>query len=782
MQQSQREVCWGIAVIAATLAAVPVMGDATPTVRWWDGTKAPAPRGKLLSDNESYWGERVPTGVSYVYETQPDAQADIWRTDATKFGRRLLNGHGMRTPVPARTEKGPNAASDPYSRVGVTSGPLVVVFDFHRICTFNELDLFSESPRLSIEVEARSSEQEPWRSVAQRTEDRPDWAVRRLMLAPATQARYLRIRVAATEGVTYLNQVLAWGNAEVDPAPPPDAYRPLAETRQIQAVSTVSIPGIEGTALSDTEFGSWQSELGDKADTPAVWTALSTWDVLTNEPILPEPNELASGVELTMARNETEPRALGLVNTNWSEPRTLTLTLSPFHREGEDAPQAAVRGSVRAGGAIASRNYGVGIGPLFAAQDLLDQHLMRSYLTNGYGIARFPELVLSKAGAAVIWLEVETTGAEPGVYEATLSAGDGVALPVRVTVLEVTLPEERPFVHSWSSTTAMFPFEPTDRLEREVAYKQALGISVWKGLPEPGTVNALARERGHAVFYDHVVPHKYVDGGWSRRMQASSLVPEDAQAIGQYVRDFAGRAEALRLGYDDWFGELWDEPGARNAELFGALARLVRKADPRVRIYCNPCFWGGGGVAEDAVVYEALKDWYREVVDVSVPLTLLLKHEQSYALFDSERTVNAFYQVVSQHAKSERARHVQYYRKQPWEALVRGWDGWGYYSYHRPRGSAWDDLDRDLRNNEDTADYQVVYPGPRGPIPTRQSEAMRQGFEDYRLVRLLQSQGQSAAVEQLFADYKANADLDTLHERALRLAAEGQRQTQATSR
>ena len=27
-------------------------------------------------------------------------------------------------------------------------------------------------------------------------------------------------------------------------------------------------------------------------------------------------------------------------------------------------------------------------------------------------------------------------------------------------------------------------------------------------------------------------------------------------------------------------------------------------------------------------------------------------------------------------------------------------------------------------------DYQMVYPGPRGPIPTRQSEALREGYED----------------------------------------------------
>ena len=61
---------------------------------WWDGSRDEehAPPGKLLSDNEGYWGDTILTGVDYAYETEPTNPADIWRDDPERFGRRLLDG------------------------------------------------------------------------------------------------------------------------------------------------------------------------------------------------------------------------------------------------------------------------------------------------------------------------------------------------------------------------------------------------------------------------------------------------------------------------------------------------------------------------------------------------------------------------------------------------------------------------------------------------------------------------------------------------------------------
>jgi hypothetical protein len=133
--------------------------------------------------------------------------------------------------------------------------------------------------------------------------------------------------------------------------------------------------------------------------------------------------------------------------------------------------------------------------------------------------------------------------------------------------------------------------------------------------------------------------------------------------------------------------------------------------------------------------------------------------------------VRGFYTVSTQSAKSERAPQVELYRRQAWDAFATGWNGWGFYSYFAPRGNPWDDVDADWYTGEDMPDYEMVYPGPRGPIPTRQSEAVREGWEDYCLLTLLAQAGKLPEAQALRAARDAGEALPALRERALRLAA-----------
>jgi hypothetical protein len=216
---------------------------------------------------------------------------------------------------------------------------------------------------------------------------------------------------------------------------------------------------------------------------------------------------------------------------------------------------------------------------------------------------------------------------------------------------------------------------------------------------------------------------------------------------------------------------LTDEPGLKNAAAYGALCRLIRKADPRVRIFCNPCCWEGNNVADDEAVFAAFGPWYRENVDVSVPLMNLLAKDsrpRSWPLFDAPRYVRACYTVCSQSAKSERAAQIGGYRRFAWEAFERGWNGWGFYSYYAPRGNPWDDSDADWRTDESAPDYQIVYPGPRGPVPTRQSEAVREGWEDYCLLTLLKERAGQEEVAALLKDRASGKPVEDLRLRALR--------------
>lgn len=748
-------------LVLGLLLATPVWADLV----WWDGqrTAGSEPPGKLLSDNEGYWGECVLTGVEYAYLTAPDAPADIWRDVPGQFGRRLLDG---------------NSDGNGWVPVGQRSGPLVVVFDFHRLCTFAEVDVSTRSRRVGLRLECRADTVSSWQEAFVRpVADCPDQALHRIPLSALPKGRYLRLTVTTAAGPAYLDEVVAWGGAEVTPSLP-EAYRPVLALPAISGTTFHSIPGIAKTALSDAEFWGWQHRLGPASSLPAVWSRLPTWGALTDGPILPRvasapaPGQAArtEGVDLVLARNETEVAALALTSTIMERPNAVRLRLGGFVSAA--GPTDRLTAEVRVGGAIPSRDYGVNIGPLFAAGNLLGASLMQRYLTNGAGIAAFPELTLSPSGSAVVWLSVRADNAAPGTYQATLECDGGPALTLRAEVLDVSLPQPPVWLQTWSDVTSMAPFNYGDRQEREVAYKQGLGATVWSGFPLPGTTAALARERGRAVFQVWGIGD-YGHGLYNNRWRPDQLTAADQRAVRDLVRGHVAQARALGLSYDDWYVELTDEPGQANAALFGAFARLVKRADPRVRIYCNPSFWvgwGNDGVAADDPTFAALAPWYAACIDVSCPIFLLLERRpQCMGLFDAPRAVRAAYTVSTQSAKGERPPQVELYRDQAWDAFARGWNGWGFYSYYAPRGNPWDDLDRSWF--EDMPDYLMVYPGPRGPVPTRQSEAVREGWEDYCLLSLLRDQGRQQVISELLAGRARGESLETLHERALRAAA-----------
>lgn len=740
----------GVACAIAVLLVEVCLGQGG--IIWFDGSKSEQPpAGKLLSDNDGYWGERILTGVDYTYERTPDNPADKWRDDATKFGRRLLDGR---------------PAGNWWTPVGI-SGPLVVTFDFKRMCQFSEVDIDTRNKKVATRIEVSEEAQGPWTEVFSRSlEECPEQEFHRMPLLDQPRGRYLRLTVEA-QSTTWVEEVLVWGEAEVSPETP-EAYNPIYPQREPSPISFESIPGIERTAFPDARFWSWTATLGPAAKEPAVWSSVPTWDAITDKALLPKPEEVLKSLELVMARNESECAALALTNTSWQRNWETELSLSAFR--GPGGQQGKVTGLLRVAGAIPSRWYGVNLGPLFEAGNMLSSSLMRRYLTNGGLIERFPRVVLSKAGAACFWLTVTTNDAAPGLYTARLSAKGGPSLTVRVRVLDVTLPQPRIWLQTYSSVTGQFPFCAADRLAREVAYKKQIGVTVWNGFPEDNTAPKLAYEKGKTFF------HIWGLGDYGHKLYGGNVDPDeltdqDAAAIAELIKGHVQEARELGLDYDEWYVELTDEPGERNAQAFGALCHLIRKADPKVRIYCNPSFWTGeepDGCRPDEVVYQALGPWYRECVDVSCPIYILLRNRpNSMPLFDAPRAVRAFYNVCTQSAKSERAAEVELYRRMAWDAFKLGWNGWGFYSYYAPRGDPWNDSDAEWYTGEDLPDYIMVYPGPYGPIPTRQSEAVREGWEDYCLLSLLRTEKKESELKAILDDYAAGRPLSELRVKAL---------------
>lgn len=755
-------------VLVGLVAAGSVDAEEVQEVIWKDGSKGPAPEDKLLSDNVFYWGEVVLTGVEYTYEVEPDAPADdpvIERREGMP-GRRLLNG----------VRESHSTARHP---VGIRDEPLAVVFDFKDTYEFTEVDVNTPTGAAAIEVAVRDEPDEPWQTVHEQSlDDSGEGPLHRRPLDDRPGGRYVRLQIEAEGSLTRSDGVWIWGEP-AEPEQVEEAIEPLAETPQIVGYSFQSIAGIGRSGFSDMQFWTWLDAMGgvrDESIDPVVWSQASTWGEITNRPLLPDAEARFETLELLMSRNETEAATVALTNTHWREPREVTVGLSEFRDadSGEAAP--ALEGELRVFGAVSSKYYGSNLVPMFEPDNMLGRSLMHRYVSNAETILDFPSLHLTPAGSAVMWLSVTTDNADPGIYEAELTVDgveDGPTRTVRVEVVDVTLPDPYVWIHSYSDMTHMRPFMEPEHPDRDVAYKQSLGITVWIGLRDgPEWRQDLARralETGQrTMLYTRlsVATHPTVRMARRGELTPDDLDDEAREAISERIEEIVADAEALGLDYEDWYLEFWDEPGMGNARSYGVLAEFIKEeVDPDVQIFMNPLFWTGGFVLEPDTIYPELADWYREYIDISVPIILLVEDESPLMdLFVADRKANAFYAVATHHARSESAERIEFYRMMAWKAMRHGMNGWGFYSYHRPRGNPWDD--HGARPN-----YQMVYPGPRGPIPTRASEALRQGWEDYRLLTLLKEQGQNSLVDELIEGYRVGDSFDALRERALRAAA-----------
>jgi hypothetical protein len=500
---------------------------------------------------------------------------------------------------------------------------------------------------------------------------------------------------------------------------------------------------------------------------------------------LPPREALDAPLRLLMARNETESLYLTLTNTSATASVALTVADIELRHNGQPAAQLEAR--LLVGGALPARpptrrltaeqrlrlmrdgrmpgeeepgdeaDNAVQILPFFDQGQMLGANMMRRYLTNGACIADYPSLTLPPGGAAVFMLRVTTDQAPPGRYEGVIAAvtarGDRLPLQFTLDVAPITLPEIDLWIRTWSNGTDQFPFESETRRRDDVRVKRELGASVWSGLPAPGGKAELFGFTGNTFYHVMGVPSHYIHAGYGNRIQVEDLTAEDEEKIVNHVRELVRRAGHLGLDYDDWFVELWDEPQESNAALYGALARIIRATDPRVRIYMNPLFWRPGHAPPEVIV-EHLSPYYNDLIDVSVPIsTLVGDNPTTRQLWTQPRFVRAFFLHPPGRAG----------RQMAWWAFTHDFNGWGYYCYYQPRGNPWD-----IRTWwELSYTYQMVFPGPHGAIITPLYETMREGWEDYRLLSALRQHGREDRVEELLRDFRQGAPLPELRTRAL---------------
>lgn len=758
-----------IALLAIASPTDATAADARDQLVWATGQRDDTglPKGKLLSDNNNYWGDSILTGVEYTYESDADNPLDRIANQKETFGRRLLDGR---------------VRGNWHVPVGQARGPMIVVFDFKRPCQFNEVTVIAtRSTNVAINVETRSSPDEPWRMVKQQAaQNAPLGAINRVRFAQPAPGRYLRLSLQAEEkNITYIDEVLVWGNAEVSNDYPEN----IAPTYRLEKLQDQweSIPGIKATQFDQTTFTQWKDTLGKQGDDGVIWALASSPS--PDKPVLPDDTQRNTPLAFQLTRNETESKYVTLTNTSIDRARTITIEDIHWRKTGSSQTTDTIVSEIRVGGALPARppkqrltdeqklrlhldpnesvavdEAGVRVLPFFTADEMLGQNMMKRYLTNGQTIHTFPQVTLPPGGAAVFMVRVTTSSSEPGTYQAHLTAttdeGQKIILRINAKVFNVNLPNPRLWVRSWGEGTSQFPFETQARRVRDVLVNRQLGVTVWSGWPKPGSKAEMFGRLGPTDYRLRGIPSKYVHQGYGNKIKAHQLKDKDKKVIKDHVRQLVAQAKALNLAYDQWWVELWDEPQEKNVELFGALARMIHEVDPEIQIYMNPLFWRPGH-APPQKVFDDLAPFYNDLIAISVPVSTLVKGPDvvSTPLWKHKRPVNAMFIHPATRAG----------RQFSWQAFALGFNGWGYYCYFVPRGNPWDI--RTWRNLN--YGYQMVFPSAQGPIPTPIYETMRDGWEDYRLLTALKEAGHTDKLKHILDGLSRKQQLDQLRQTAL---------------
>lgn len=181
---------------------------------------------------------------------------------------------------------------------------------------------------------------------------------------------------------------------------------------------------------------------------------------------------------------------------------------------------------------------------------------------------------------------------------------------------------------------------------------------------------------------------------------------------------------------------LADEPVAANATQYNALAAMVREFAPGVKIIdATMCREVAGSVdiwVPQPSEIDRHPEFFQQRRDQGEQVWIYT------CLAPRGRYMNRF---IYQNLLSPRLIHWMNYRY-----AFPGYLHWGLNFW---QGDPYTNVERGYPNpnNLPAGDSHVVYPGRRGPLPSIRLDAMRDGIEDYELLRLLSLQDQKAAKE-----------------------------------
>lgn len=182
------------------------------------------------------------------------------------------------------------------------------------------------------------------------------------------------------------------------------------------------------------------------------------------------------------------------------------------------------------------------------------------------------------------------------------------------------------------------------------------------------------------------------------------------------------------LGVEKKYWALYpvDEPHGDSVTFIKKIYPWIKEAVPDINLYANPISTTSGKTTlSDLEVLAEYIDYWQPSFAFAV--------EQGHQFFSSLKS--DWWVYKNSEAPSKSVVPITY-RLLAWQAWSIGAVGAGFWSYSDTgNSSAWDDFDGHR------PDWAVVYEGDNGPISSRRWEAVKEGIEDYNLIKRAENFG-----------------------------------------
>ncbi|UCH36555.1 MAG: PQQ-binding-like beta-propeller repeat protein [Armatimonadota bacterium] len=349
--------------------------------------------------------------------------------------------------------------------------------------------------------------------------------------------------------------------------------------------------------------------------------------------------------------------------------------------------------------------------------------------------------------AAQIWITVDATGLDSGVYRGEIALDpitpgiETQTVPLEITVRSLALQGRSPLAScQWAylhaGTTADKMQEAADDL---LAHHTTVYPFVGASTAPPkadaagNLLEALDFTAHDALFELYHRPKGwllYLTGSPRLSSAVEMFSPAWEKLCATWLKGMAEHAQSLGLDYTDWAWYPIDEAGKKLIPDLLRAAKFAKSVDPRIQMYYD--FFQGSlevSLADLKRLDPYIDIWqpHRGIVEEQTPEDV----ERMDFLRSTGEAVWTYDTSGSSHALSP----VGYYRSQGWLAWDKRISGVGFWTYNSTGTDQWQE-----RNDRE---YLAIYQG-REIVPSKRWEAYRDGIEDYWVLSLLRQAGEQA--------------------------------------